>query len=169
MSDIDQDGDGGTPQGKPLGRGLEDISHLFLSQRTEKLPVNDRPPAPPAKNGVTLLKPASVTKEWLTTVLTEFGDALEDGLRTIDVNVSCYPCGEIDVLAVDRASRLAIVDFDAATSDDLLLRGLGHFDWLVHNMPNVRRMYREQNINVALQPRLFLLAPQFSSRISCAA
>lgn len=182
MSDIDQGRDGGSGgvQGpgrpdKPLGRGLEDVSHLFLSHKTDR--PNDRPtvhsndhslPPPPSRAGVTLLRPASVTKDWLTIVLTEFGDAVEDGLRTIDANVPCHPCGEIDLLAVDRTNHLTIIDFDTTANDGLLLRGMGHFDWIVRNMPNVQRMYRDQTINTSLQPRLFLLAPQFSPLARCA-
>jgi hypothetical protein len=49
------------------------------------------------------------------------------------------------------------------------MRGLGHFDWVVRNVPNVRRMFRGQAINFSLQPRLFLLAPQFSTRVRRAA
>src|SRR5437899_12036257 len=45
---------------------------------------------------------------------------------------------------------------------------MGHFDWIVRNMPNVQRMYRDQTINTSLQPRLFLLAPQFSPLARCA-
>ena len=182
MSDIDQgkdEGSGGVHgpgrPDKPLGRGLEDVTHLFLSHKTDR--PNDRPtvhsndhslPPPPSRAGVTLLRPATVTKDWLTIVLTEFGDAVEDGLRTIDTNVPCHPCGEIDLLAVDRTNHLTIIDFDTTANDGLLLRGMGHFDWIVRNMPNVQRMYRDQTINTSLQPRLFLLAPQFSPLARCA-
>src|SRR6267142_3957334 len=123
MSDMDDSKSGGSTdvQGlgrpdKPLGRGLEDVSHLFLSHRTDEAAANDRAvvrsnepssPPPPSRAGITLLRPASVTKDWLTIVLTEFDDALEEGLRTIDTNVPCHPCGEIDLLAVDRASGIS--------------------------------------------------------------
>src|SRR3989442_1356436 len=92
----------------------------------------------------------------------EFDGALEEGLRAFDAKIPCPSCGEIDLLAVDRASQLTIIDFEMTFDDSLLLRGIGHFDWVVRNMPNVRRMYREQVVNFSLPPRLFLLAPQFS-------
>ncbi len=144
-------------QDRPLGRGLEEVSHLFLSHRT-----GESPPPPTARAGITVLRPASVTRERLAIILMESDGALEEGLRPIDAKVSCPPCGEIDVLAVDRASRLTIIDFETTFNDGLLLRGLGHFDWLVRNMPNVQRMYRGQALNLSLPPRLVLLAPQFS-------
>src|SRR2546425_1271510 len=120
MSDMDDSKSGGSTdiQGlgrpdKPLGRGLEDVSHLFLSHRTDEAAANDRAvvrsnepasPPPPSRAGVTLLRPASVTKDWLTIVLTEFDDAVEEGLRTIDASIPCHPCGEIDHRHARRAA-----------------------------------------------------------------
>ena len=72
-------------------------------------------------------------------------------------------------IAIDRAGLLTIIDFDTTSNDELLLRGLSHFDWVVRNLPNVRRMYRGQAINLSQEPRLVLLAPQFSSRVRCVA
>jgi hypothetical protein len=174
MSDMDEskaghagNGEGqGRPE-RPLGRGLEDVSHLFLSQRT---PEPERSsPAPPSRGGVALLRPAAVSRERLAAVLKEFVGALEDGLKAIDTNIPCHPCGEIDLLGMSRAGQLTIIDAEPTASDALLLRGLGHFDWVVRNMPNVRRMYREHAVNFSLQPRLVLLAPQFSLLLQSAA
>jgi hypothetical protein len=95
--------------------------------------------------------------------------ALESGLRVVDFEIPCAPCGEIDLLAIDRANQLTIIDFELTGGDELLIRGLGHFDWMVANLPNVRRMFRGQAINFSLEPRLFLLAPHFSPRLRCAA
>ena len=152
---------------RPLGRGLEDVSHLFLSQRT---PEPDRMSAPPAyvspppasRGGVALLRPASVSKERLAAVVKDFAGALEDGLKSIDASIPCHPCGDIDVLAMSRSSQLTIIDADTTVNDALLLRGIGHVEWVVRNMPNLRRMYREHAVNFSLPPRLVLLAPQFS-------
>ena len=145
---------------RPLGRGLEDVSHLFLSQRAAEPERSAPPPAP--RGGVALLRPASVSRDRLAGVLREFTGALEDGLKAIDANIPCHPCGEIDLLAMSRSSQLTIIDADTTVNDGLLLRGMGHFDWVVRNMPNLKRMYREHALNFSLQPRLVLLAPQFS-------
>jgi hypothetical protein len=158
-NDTDQNetgGSAGAPD-RPLGRGLEEVSHLFLSHRTGESP------APRARAGITVLRSAPITRDRLASILMECDGALEEGLRPIDAKVPCPPCGEIDLLALDRASRLTIIDFETTFNDGLLLRGLGHFDWLVRNMPNVQRMYRGQALNVSLPPRLVLLAPQFSA------
>ena len=148
---------------KPLGRGLEDVSHLFLSPKAPEAASTARPSPPSgSRGGIALLRPASVTREQLAGLVMEFPSALEEGLRAVDANIPCHPCGEIDVLAVSRTSQLTIIDFETAPSDTLFLRGIGHFHWVVRNLPNVRRMYREHAINFSLQPKLVLLAPQFS-------
>lgn len=166
------------PSDRPLGRGLEHVSRVFLTQESaEKLtdPGGDRPPGRPLPReesaaSALLLRPAAqVTREQVAAALKEFVGALEDGLRVIDGGISCAPCGEIDFLAVDRMNQLAVVDFETTATDELLIRGLGHVDWMLGNVPNLRRMFRGNAINFSLPARLFLLAPQFSSRVRCAA
>jgi hypothetical protein len=167
---MDQNNAAGA-HGRSLGRGLEDVSHLFLSPRTGDASTStgtpDGPPAPASSSpgsgaGIVLLRPMQVTRDRLATVLMEGDGALEDGLRAIDAKIPCHPCGEIDLLAVDRASKLTIIDFETTVNDGLLLRGLGHFDWIVRNMGNVQRMYPAQGADFSLPPRVVLLAPQFS-------
>ena len=163
----------GRPE-RPLGRGLEDVSHVFLSPKADEGGADpngswraERPvPRQESTPGAVLLRPAAqVSREQVAAALKEFDGALEEGLRGIDSEVPCAPCGEIDLIAIDRANQLTIIDFDTTSNDELLLRGLSHFDWVVGNLPNVRRMYRGQAINFSQEPRLFLLAPQFSSRV----
>jgi hypothetical protein len=172
---MDQN-DGGDAKGahdRPLGRGLEDVSHLFLSHKTADAsprtgapvlspgPESSAPPGP--RGNAVLLRPVQVTRDRLAAILPlDWSGALEEGLRTIDAKIPCYPCGEIDLLAVDRTSKLTIIDFDTTLNDGLLLRGLGHFDWIVRNTQNVQRMYPAQRVDASLPPRLILLAPQFS-------
>lgn len=147
---------------RPLGRGLEDVSHLFLSQKADQATSQARP-APAAVTGTVVLRPSvSDGNDRLGDLLMEFAGAVEDGLRGIDTTVPCDPYGEIDLLAVDRANQLAIVDFDTFPNDRLVLRGIGHFDWIIRNLPIVRRMYQGRAINFSAEPRLLLLAPDFS-------
>ena len=154
--------------GGALGRGLEHVSHLFLSPRPGDAPAPSPEAEPsasagPRRNGV-VLRPVQLTRERLAAVLPlDWSGALEEGLRTIDARIPCHPCGEIDVLAVDRTNKLTIIDFDTTPNDGLLLRGLGHFDWVVRNAQNVQRMCPAQTIDSSLPPRLVLLAPQFSA------
>jgi len=113
-----------------------------------------------------LLRPASPpTKSLVIAVLQEPWGAIEEHLLAIDSSVPCSPCGVIDVLAVDAASRLVVIDVDTFAADGLLLRGLSHMEWLVRNAPNVRRMYPDRAIDFAAPPRLVLVAPRFSATV----
>lgn len=167
---------------KPLGRGLEDISHLFLSHKTDgalaidqplgdrarhQEPQDDKPDSPtPA---LVLQPQTDVSRDTLAGILRGLEGTLEEGLRGIDTALSCHPCGEIDLLAVDRMNQLTIIDFETTSNDALLVRGIGHFHWIANNLPLVRRLYADQGINFAVQPRIFLLAPHFSPLLrSCA-
>jgi hypothetical protein len=149
-------------QDKLLGRGLEDVSHLFLSRPTADASTRDGAAPSSSRAGMALLQPSAITRERLSGTLMQLDGALEQGLRAFDAKIPCHPCGEIGLLGVDRARQLTIIDFEITFDDGLLLRGIGHFDWIVRNMSNVQRMYREQPVNFSLPPRLFLLAPQFS-------
>jgi hypothetical protein len=174
VSDMDQnDSDSKGGHGRPLGRGLEDVSHLFLSHKLPTPtgapvlapePESSVPPAHP-RHAVPL-RPVQVTRDRLADILPlDWSGALEEGLRTIDAKVPCHPCGEIDVLAVDRAGKLTIIDVDTTCNDGLLLRGLGHVDWIVRNAPGVQRMCPVHGVDFSLSPRLILLAPQFSPQL----
>ena len=160
--------------GRPLGRGLEDVSHLFLSSpKTRDVSTTTGVPLPaperdsvksagPRDNAI-VLRAMPLTRDRLASMLPmDWSGALEEGLRTVDANIPCYPCGEIDVLAVDRTSKLTIIDFDTTPNDSLLLRGVDHVDWIVRNTRNVLRMYPAPRVDPSLPPRLMLLAPQFS-------
>lgn len=159
--------------GRPLGRGLEDVSHLFLSHKAGDASTTTSAPAlspepessasPGPSGNAVLLRPVQVTRDRLAAILPlDWSGALEEGLRTIDAQIPCHPCGEIDLLAIDRTSKLTIIDFDTTLNDGLLLRGLGHFDWIVRNTQNVQRMCPAHSVDASLPPRLILLAPQFS-------
>jgi hypothetical protein len=167
---------GGATAGPPpraLGRGLEDLSHLFLPRRPEAGPAAGPGAAPKTdagqasatdRAGMMLLRQAGrVTRNQVIAIITEPRDAIEEHLHAIDSSVPCSPCGVIDVLAIDAASRLVVIDVDAFTADGLLLRGLGHMEWLVRNAGNVRRMYPGKTIDFAAPPRLILVAPRFSA------
>jgi hypothetical protein len=160
---------------RPLGRGLEDVSHVFLSQRAHegerdpaapRRPERPRPRDQPAAPTPVLLRPAAqITREQVAAALKEHEAAIETGMTTIDAGIPCPPHDEIDLLAVDRLSQLTIIDFDTTSNDELLLRGLCHFDWALRNIANLARMFRGQSINFTLQPRVVLLAPEFSARM----
>jgi hypothetical protein len=163
---------------------LEDISHLFLSNRfsgaASPEPTLDRAgpsslpaetqTAPPAPRTIILRRQPHLGRDQLCRAVAEFAGALDEGLRPIDARVPSDPSGsDIDVVAVDRANQLVLIDVDATADDGLLLRGTSHFDWVTRNLANVRRMFQGHVIDFAVPPRLILVAPAFSPLMKRAA
>jgi hypothetical protein len=128
-------------------------------------PPSERPESRAKAGAVTpLQRVETVTRVQLAAILHDRNAGLEEGLNILDDSVPCPPCGEIDLLALDRANQLTVVDADIVPNDELLLRGVSHVDWVVRNLPTVRRMYSGRAINFSAIPRLLLLAPEFSER-----
>jgi len=163
---------------RPLGRGLEDVSHLFLSRQADErqgasvvertVAGTDAPPE--VRAGATVLRAGEpITREKLRVTLRECQGALETNLRTIDACIPCRPDGEIDLLAVDTANRLVVIDVEIAPHDDLFLRGVAGVDWLVRHLPLLRHYYSAWAIDFSRQPRLVFVAPSFSSLLINAA
>ena len=162
-----------------VARGLEDVSHLFLSQSP------DRPDEKAETPGITpaqapyertqsrapflLHNSSNVSRELILGFLNGSAAVLEEGLRAIDANIPCDPFGFIDLVALDSKDQLCIINVDVVQKDESFLRGIAYFDWIVRNTPIVRRMYQGRVINFSAQPRLFLVAPGFSPLLKCVA
>ena len=156
-----------------LPRGLEHVSNLFISrslpgrapqensQTAHAEPSRAKPADPPIT--VVLRSCGFSTSEQLASLLKKQAGALEEGMTAIDTNIPIEASGSIEILALDARNRLTIVDLDDHPNDELLLRGIDHYDWIVRNISNVRRMYAGQLIDFSLQPRIFLVAPEFSA------
>src|SRR5919197_5348211 len=100
----------GRPE-RPLGRGLADVSHVFLSQRSheaERDPAAPRRPErplprehqaprekPPSGAPLLLRHVAQATREQVAAALKEFAGAIEAGMTTIDSEIPCPPYDEI--------------------------------------------------------------------------
>ena len=149
-------------RGRPLGRGLQDVSHLFLSPRPGAPSTLASSTTAVSHGAIVPLRPVQVTRDRLAELLSlDRGVSLEEGLRTIDARIPCEPCGDIDLLAIDRTGKLTIIDFDTTVNDSLVVRGLGHLEWITRNTETIRRMHPAQPVGTSLPPRLILVAPQF--------
>src|SRR3989442_15920426 len=93
MDPNEPDGTAGA-RDKPLGRGLEDVSHLFLSRKTADASASDRATArspepssapPGSRGGVALLRPAPITRGWLVSALLGVPAGFEEGGQTVVV------------------------------------------------------------------------------------
>ena len=154
---------------RPLGRGLEDISYLFLSNPaapTSGEQVRDAA-APDESAGrrtalAVLRHGTPLAKAQLTATLSECRSALTEDLLAIGEGIVCSPYGEIDLLAVDHTNRLTVIDLQTMLDDGLVARGLSHVDWSIRNLSTVQRLYPDWIIDASRQPRLVLVAPRFS-------
>jgi hypothetical protein len=162
---------------KHLARGLEDVSHLFLSR--ESAGHRDQPQGdaqehnPPHSREERLFlledKSRPIERDSLIALLNSNIGLLEDGMKAIDTNVPLDSESPVGLVAVDRFNKPVIVDVDVSGRDELFLRGIYHFDWFVRNGPVVGRMYRDYSIDFSVYPRIFLVAPKYSELLRCAA
>jgi hypothetical protein len=161
---------------RALGRGLEDVSHLFLSAagETSRKSHEDVPAEPsaagtaPRPRVAVLRGGTALSKEQLIATLVECRDALEEGVRACEARVACDPYGEIDMLALDRFGRLSVVDVDTSLGDGLLLRGISHVEWVTRNLATLRHMFQTTALDPSRPARLILVAPRFSRVLTSA-
>jgi hypothetical protein len=171
-------GPAGGSGARTLGRGLADVSHLFLQRTVNNLPAGEQGIAGEARSGATqagtgagtiLVQPsAAAARAALIATLKESRGALERNLRVIDVGLPCVPYGEIDLVALDGFNQLTIIDVDCSGADGLLLRGVSHVDWSLRNAAILHRVYRGLPVDFTRPPRLLLVAPRFSPGLTSA-
>jgi hypothetical protein len=163
---------------KRMERGVEDIAHLFLTQPPSDetiLPATGEIPsvreiAAPSNLSVAVARPAAAPgKEEIIQLLNKNAFALESGLRVIDRAVPYDSSRTIDLLAVDTLCQLVVIALASAPDDGMLLRAISQVDWIAGHVPILRRLYRGQAINFSSQPRVILVAPEFSQQVICAA
>lgn len=153
-----------------ISRGLDQVSHLFLSHVAERAARGrsgngSEPPEHAQENqplGIVLRASRAVDRERVLSLLHAQPEALKEGLKVIDADLPCETPSNLELLALDTATRLVVIDVEDKPNDSLLLRGMAHLDWVVANTALLRRIYREHLINFSLQPQLFLVAPDFS-------
>lgn len=171
--------DSSHPDRRPA-RGVEDVVHLFLTQPPGHATISSAAGEVPSASGrqpavhsdpvVAVACPAAALgKDEILQLLNANTAALESGLRAIDRAVPCGPSRTIDLLAVDGLSRLVVIALEAAPYDGMLLRAISEYDWIVGQMPILRKLYQGQVINFSAPPRILLVAPEFSRQLTCAA
>ncbi len=176
-------GTGGTSGQKPaekrLGRGLADVSYLFMSSGA----VPERAGGAERADPAVLFQPAAAdhlipmvadpslapNRGQFASLLNRNASVLEAGMRAIDTDLACEIGGPIGLLAIDSSNRLVIIDFEAELNDSMLMSAISHFDWLVRNIALLKRMYGGHAIDFASRPRVFLVAPRFSEVLRRAA
>lgn len=101
-------------------------------------------------------------REELAKLVAEHCVALEEGLKIVDQQEGGGKCGPMDLLGVDAQCRLVVIDVSPQGGDQLLVEGLAHVSWLWRNRHQIADVVAEREANLALYPRLILVAPNFS-------
>jgi hypothetical protein len=89
-------------------------------------------------------------------------ELIEAGFFPLDAHLRAGNGGLIDLLAVDGAGTLAVLEIDRDGEEHLLRRSLEHQGWIATQIPFLRRLYGGERILPFRSPRAILLARRFS-------
>ena len=102
-------------------------------------------------------------RDRLAQMVAENSQSLEKGLRVIDPGKGRGQWGPMDLLAVDAAGGPVIIDVRPESGDDLLVEGLSHLGWFKQYRHQMLPLLGDKAKDLFVQPRLILVAPDFSS------
>ena len=88
-------------------------------------------------------------------------DKIEPDLRVVDKQIDLPDSGKLDVLCVDSFGALSIIQVLIEEDENVLVRALKHYDWVLRHMDVLGKIYRFK-FNHNLRPRVILIAPHFS-------
>jgi len=79
-----------------------------------------------------------------------------------------YPTesGPIDILGVDNEGRLCVLELKLGQDDLMLLQSLRYYDWIYSNRDRIRDLFLNVKINSDLEPKIILVAHEFSETLS---
>ena len=105
-------------------------------------------------------------KEELEPLLVAAPEHLETGMRVVAHQVTT-PTGPLDILAVDDEGALAVVELknEVDEGEAQLLQALRYYDWCFENRAWLANAYRNKGIDPHKEPRLILVAPDFSDSL----
>lgn len=104
-------------------------------------------------------------KEDLAKLVVEHSEILEEGLKIVERGEGGANWGPLDLLAVDAGGRLALIEVAPRQGDHLLVEGLAHMAWFHRNRLGIADQLTEQGADLALYPRLILVAEDFSTML----
>jgi hypothetical protein len=102
-------------------------------------------------------------RDRLARMVAENSQSLEKGLRVIDPGKGRGQWGPMDLLAVDVSGGPVIIDVAAQARDDLLVEGLSHLSWFGRYRHRMLPLLGDKARDLFVEPRLILVAPDFSA------
>jgi len=103
-------------------------------------------------------------RQELEPLLVENLSILEEGMKVAAHQLST-PSGPLDILAVDEDGALALIELKNEIDDReaVLLQALRYYDWVAENRAWIANIYKHVHIDPQKEPRLILVAPNFST------
>ena len=89
---------------------------------------------------------------------------LREGLGFIDHQVTTER-GRLDVLLLESDKALVIVELKVVEDDGMLIQGIDYYDYVQRNLSAFALAYHKHGVDASKQPRLFLVAPSFSTTL----
>ncbi len=86
---------------------------------------------------------------------------IEPGLRFVEHQRRTLG-GRLDVLLIDGAGALVVVELKVVEDDGMLLQALDYYDYVVSQREVFARLFPSMSIDPTQSPRLLLIAPSFS-------
>jgi Endonuclease NucS len=91
-------------------------------------------------------------------------ELIEPGLRFVDHQVRTDR-GPLDVLLVDDAGALVVAELKVEADDGVFQQAVDYYDYVRRNLDSLARAYSSSSVNPLLEPRLLILAPEFSETL----
>lgn len=104
---------------------------------------------------------AEVSETQLEDLVRQAPELIEEGMRFVDHQVSTER-GPLDILMVDSGGALVVAELKVVPDDGMLMQGLDYYDYVARNLDGFARAYSGKGINPCQEPRLLLIAPEFS-------
>ena len=109
-------------------------------------------------------RPIEVSESQLEDLIRQAPDLIEEEVRFVDHQVSTDR-GRLDLLLIDSGNALVVAELKVVEEDGMLVQGLDYYDYVTRNLEAYARAYGECEIDPQQAPRLFLIAPSFSTTL----
>ena len=109
------------------------------------------------------VKQIEVNERELEHLLVQDPEVIEEGMRILGHQLQT-DSGRLDILASDIDNVLCIIELKTTIDEKQLDQGLGYYDWARTNIQGISIHYPDK-IDVNQEPRLILIAPDFSESI----
>ena len=101
-------------------------------------------------------------RDELEPLLVKNPDYIEEGLKILAEQLRT-DSGPLDILALDGEHSICVIELKDAPEDEQLFQGIRYYDWVKSNIAWLEKSYPD--VDADSEPRLILIAPQFSDNL----